>query len=100
MKPGTNDIPLKLRISGRKLEELQKYTGQMCEAFGLDQKIANYKGVRPITLYSWDLDCILDVLHIVLEDKREYPDKKDEAYIKLQELYVALKQAYKETYGN
>jgi hypothetical protein len=100
MKPGKNDIPLKLRISGRQLEELQKHTGQMCEAFGLDHKIANYKGVRPITLYRWDLDCLLDVLHMVLEDTREYPDKKNEAYIKLQELYVELKQAYKETYGN
>jgi hypothetical protein len=26
MKPGTNDIPVKLRISGRQLEELQKHT--------------------------------------------------------------------------
>lgn len=97
MKPGKNDIPIKVKISGRQLEELQKHTGAMCEAFGLDHKIANYKGTRPITLYSWDLDCILDVLHMVLEDKREYPDKTDEGYIKLQELYVELKQAYNDT---
>ena len=70
----------------------------MCEAFGLDRKIENYKGTRPISFYSWDLDCILDVLDIVLNDEKEYPDKKDEGYIKLYELYVDLKKADKETY--
>lgn len=71
----------------------------MVEAFGLDTKIYNYKGVRPISFYSWDLDCILDVLDMVLNDKNEYPDKNDEGYIKLQELYIHLKNEYKKTYG-
>ena len=69
----------------------------MCEAFGLDRKVENYKGTRPLSLYSWDLDCILAVLDVVLDDEKEYPDKEDEGYIKLQELYVDLKKAYKET---
>ncbi len=98
MKPGKNDIPIKRKISGRQLEELQKHAWQMCEAFGLDRKVENYKGTRPISFYSWDLDCILAVLDMVLDDEKEYPDKKDEGYIKLQELYVELKEAYKETY--
>ncbi len=98
MKPGKNDIPINRKISGRQLEELQKHTWQMCEAFGLDRKIENYKGTRPISFYSWDLDCILDVLDMTLDDEKEYPDKKDEGYIKLYELYVDLKKAYKETY--
>ena len=42
MKPGRNDLPIKIKISGRQLEELQKYTWQMIEAFGLDTKIDNY----------------------------------------------------------
>ena len=70
----------------------------MCEAFGLDRKIENYKGTRPISFYRWDLDCILDVLDMALDDEKEYPDKKDEGYIQLYELYVDLKKAYKETY--
>lgn len=98
MKPGKNDIPVKLKIFGRQLEELQKHTWQMCEAFGLDRKIENYKGTKAISFYSWDLDCILDVLDMVLDDEKEYPDKKDEGYIKLYELYEDLKKAYKETY--
>jgi hypothetical protein len=70
----------------------------MCEAFGLDRKVENYKGTRPISFYSWGLDCILTVLDMALDDEKEYPDKKDEGYIKLQELYADLKKSYKETY--
>ena len=70
----------------------------MCEAFGLDRKIEKYKGARPISFYSWDLDCILDVLDMVMNDEKEYPDKNDEGYLKLRDLYVDLKKAYKETY--
>jgi len=99
MKPGKRDIPIKIKISGRQLSELQEHTWKMIEAFGLDTKIENYKGVRPISFYSWDLDCILDVLSMALDDEKEYPDKEDEGYVQLKELYVALKKAYKETYG-
>jgi len=70
----------------------------MCEAFGLDRKIEKYKGTRPISFYSWDLDCILDVLDMVMNDEKEYPDKNDEGYLRLLDLYVDLKRVYKETY--
>jgi hypothetical protein len=70
----------------------------MCEAFGLDSKIDNYKGSRPISFYRWDLDCILDVLEMALDDEKEYPDKKDEGYIHLHELYLDLKKEYDDTY--
>jgi hypothetical protein len=99
MKPGKNDIPVKIKISGRQLSELQKHTWQMCEAYGLDTKIDNYKGIRKISFYSWDLDCVLDVLSMVLDDQEEYPDKEDVEYTKLHDLYVVLKKSYKETYG-
>lgn len=98
MKPGKNDIPIERKISGRQLEELQKHTWQMCESFGLDRKIENYKGTRGISFYRWDWDCILEVLDMVLNDENEYPDKKDEGYIKLYELYADMKKAYKKTY--
>jgi hypothetical protein len=100
VKPGKKDIAIQCKISGRQLEELQKHTWQMCEAFGLDTKIDNYKGVRPISFYSWDLDCLLDVLDMTLNDAKEYPDKQDEGYIQLHKLYVSLKHDYKETYEN
>ena len=99
MKPGKNDIPVKVKISGRQLSELQRHTWQMCEAFGLDRKIENYKGTRQISLYSLDLDCLIDVLWLALEDKKEYPDKEDEGYIQLHDLYIYLKNAHKEVHG-
>ena len=98
MKPGKNDIPIRRKIYGRQLEELQKHTWHMCEAFGLDTRIDNYKGIRPISFYSWDLDCLLDVLDMVLNDEEEYSDKNDDGYITLFELYTDLTKAYKETY--
>ena len=98
MKPGKYDIPIKCKISGTQLEELQKHTWQMGEAFGLDRKIDKYKGARPISFYRWDLDCILDVLGMVLDDKDEYPDKNEDRYVELYELYDDLKKAYKEAY--
>jgi transcription elongation factor Elf1 len=76
MKPVKNDVPIKVKISGRQLTELQKHALQMCEAFGLDRKIENYKGTRPISLYSWDLDCILDVLSMALDDEKDIQTKK------------------------
>lgn len=70
MKPGKRDIPVKVKISGLQLDELQKHTWMMLEAFGLDTRIRNYKGSRPISLYQWDLDCLLDVLYLALEDRK------------------------------
>ena len=90
MKPGKSDIPIRVKISGAQLEELQKHTEHMVESFGLDTKIEKYKGVKPISLYSWDVDCILDVLDFVLNDKEEYPDKNDEGYIALKKLYTRI----------
>jgi len=99
MKPGKNYIPVKVKITGLQLEELQKHTWHMIEAFCLHTKVENYKQVRPISFYSWDLDYILDVLDMVLNDEKEYPDKEDAGYIKLNELYFHLKNEYRETYG-
>jgi len=52
----------------------------MAEAFGLDRKIAAYKGTRPITLYRWDLECLMDVIDMALADQRAYPDQSSSAY--------------------
>ena len=62
MKPGPKDTPYRVLITGRELEELKKHTWQMAEAFGLDRRIEMYQGKRPITLYAWDLDCLVDVM--------------------------------------
>jgi hypothetical protein len=42
---------------------------------GLDTRIENYQGKRPIGFYSWDLECLLDVIDHALKDSKECPDK-------------------------
>jgi hypothetical protein len=98
MKPGRRDIPIKVKITDATLTELKRHTWKMGEAFGLDAKIDAYRGIRPISFYRWDLDCILDVLSMTLDDKKEYPDKNSEGYVRLFELHRDLKKKYEQTY--
>ena len=98
MKPGKNDLAVLQKISGLQLTELQKYTGDMVETFGLDERIYKYKGSRPISLYRWDLDCILDVIDLNLNDTRNYPDHLSEGYSALSELRRILKYEYQKTF--
>jgi hypothetical protein len=91
MKPGSKDKKLKILISGEELSELQRHTWQMAEAFGLDRRIENYKGNRPIGLYSWDFDCLLAVVEMALDDPKEYPDKENQGYKALKNLFDRLK---------
>ena len=72
MKPGPRDIRHELLITGDELRELKRHTYAMAEAFGLDRKIESYKGTRPITLYRWDLECLMDVIETCLADASEY----------------------------
>ena len=39
MKPGPKNKKLNILITGRELEELQKHTHLMAEAFGLDRRM-------------------------------------------------------------
>ena len=80
MKPGPNDVKLATRSTGDELLELQRFTIDMTEAFGLDRGIEAYSGKRPIGLYRRDLDCLLAVMDLALKDWRAYPDKSSSAY--------------------
>ncbi len=80
MKPGSKDIKLEILISGEELSELQRHSCHMVEAFGLDRRIDNYKGKRPIGLYRWNFDCILAVIEYVIDDPKEYPDNQPKKY--------------------
>ena len=70
MKPRSKNIKLKILITGDELFELQKHTYHMAESFGLDRRIENYQGKRPIALYSWDFDCLLAAIEYALEDDK------------------------------
>ena len=100
MKPGSRDHRHRLLISGDELRELKRHTGAMAEAFGLDRKIANYKGTRPLTLYRWDLECLMEVIDLALRHEPDYPDRSAPAYLDLQRLGDRLHQEYDAVYGH
>ncbi len=95
MKPGPNDVKLKILITGDELLELQRFTLDMAEAFGLDRRIEVYSGKRPIGLYRWDLDCLLAVMDNAVKDLRAYPDKASSSYAALKRLHDRLQEEYR-----
>ena len=91
MKPGSKDIKYFIKIEGTELDELQKLTWMMAESFGLDTRIGNYAGKRPIGLYRWDIECLTIVIECALNDPDECPQKNSPEYQALCELYEKLK---------
>ena len=99
MKPGSGDVRVQMLIDGEELDQLKRHTWQMVEAFGLDSRIERYKGRRPIGLYRWDMDCLIDVVDIALNDTREYPSKENSDYLALKRLRDRLKEEYQRAFG-
>ncbi len=99
MRPGSREKKYSIRITGQELEELKKFTWQMAEAFGLDQRIERYQGQRAIGLYRWDLDCLEDVTSLALTDKREYPDQSGPAYEAMKRLHQRIQSLRKTAYA-
>ena len=81
-------------ISDDELIELQRHTYLMAEAFGLDSRIERYKGKRPIGLWRWDMDCLIDVVSIALDNRTEYPSRESSAWLALRNLHARLKEEY------
>lgn len=98
MKPEKNDIRIKILITGLELEELHRHVWQMAESFGLDRRIENYRGKRPIGLYRWDIERLMNVMSSALNDPEYYPSRTTNKYLALAELEKRLKQIYNETY--
>jgi hypothetical protein len=79
-------------ITGMELDELQRFDWMVAEAFGLDRRIANYQGVRPIGLYRWDIECLVDVINSVLDDPEYYPTQDSPAYQAIKNLCDRLQK--------
>ncbi|MCC6127419.1 MAG: hypothetical protein IT426_20870 [Pirellulales bacterium] len=99
MKPGSRDEQYKILIAGRELEELRKFTWSMADAFGLDRRIEKYRGVRPLGLSRWDLDCLESILDLALDDEKEYPEKSGPGYEALKQLADRIKRLREEAYA-
>jgi hypothetical protein len=77
MRPGPRDNPVRIKIEGEELRELQEHTGAMAESFGLDRKIGKYQGTRPLALYRWDVECLLDPLDMTIEEAETWSKRND-----------------------
>jgi len=98
MKPRKKDKKVNILIQGKELSELKRHAELMVEAFGLDRRIENYQGKRPIGFYRWDLDCLIDVIEIASNDPDEYPDKESLEYKALSDLHARLKKEYQRNF--
>ena len=86
IKPGGKDRKASILITGIELDELQRFVWMMVESFGLDRRIANYQGVRPIGLWRWDIECLVDVINSVLDDPEYYPTQNTPEYLAIKTL--------------
>lgn len=99
IKPGSKDKKVSLLIAEDELTELKRLTWLMAESFGLDRRIENYRGNRPIGFYSWDLECLLAVLDHASKDGAAYPDKTTSGYDALTQLSGRLLEEYDKAFG-
>jgi hypothetical protein len=90
IKPGRGDRKASILITGVELEELQRFDWMMAETFGLDRRIINYKGMRPIGLYRWDIEWLVDVINSVLDDPEYYPNQNSSEYVAIKNLRERL----------
>ncbi len=75
MKAGKNDKKAYLQFTPEELDFLQDNTWQMAESFGLDTRIGNLIGKKPVGFYSWDLECLQEV---TLSARAEAPIQQQE----------------------
>ena|SRR6266849_3749348 len=98
MKPGKYDRTHPFLIAGVELRELKRHTEELPQSFGLDHHLQCYQGTRPITLYRWDPEYLLDVLSMALDDRHQYPSQRSESYLALKAVDDRFKQEYDSSY--
>jgi hypothetical protein len=92
VKPGSKDRQANILITGLALAELQRFDWMMAESFGLDRRIANYKGKRSIGLWRWDIECLLSVIDSVLGDPEYYPIQGSPGHLAIKDLRDRLQK--------
>jgi len=96
VRPGKYDRKHQVLIKGAELRELKEL--DLTESFGLDSRIERYQGKRPLGLYRWDLEALLDALSLALHEPDDYysPPLNKRAIKKLLE---QLQAEYESAYG-
>ena len=82
LKPGKNDIKVKIKFEPDELDLLQENTWQMAESFGLDTRIANLTGKREVGFYMWDLEC-LEAVAMDLKETEKNTQLSERLYMKI-----------------
>jgi hypothetical protein len=67
MRLGKYDRKHHLLITGAELRELKEL--DLAESFGRDRRIERYEGKRPLGLYRWDLECLVESLSMVWDGR-------------------------------
>jgi hypothetical protein len=96
MKPGKYDRKHQLLITGAELRELKEL--DLAESFGLDRRIELYEGKRPLGLYRWDLEYLVESLSMVL-DGRYYGELPAKRRPTVQRLHDRVRAEYDSAYG-
>ena len=84
-------------IKGAELRELKELS--LPESFGLERRVERYHGKRPIVLYRWDLECLLDTLSLEMTDRPLHPKLRRRDLAALESLYDRLRKEYDVAYG-
>lgn len=96
IKPGKYDVLVHVLIQGEELDALQAHSHHLAETYGLDRRIERYAGKRPLQLYQWDVEWLIDALEL-LEETRHRP-RQLAARAALANLKTRLLAIYAETY--
>ena len=96
VRPGKYDRKHYFLIQGAELRELKEL--DLAESFGLDRRIERYQGKRPLGLYRWDIEGLLDALSIILDQPDDYysPPANKRA---IKKLHARLQGEYDSAYG-
>ena len=98
MKPGKRDIKINFLIQGKELVALHNISFLLSECFGLDARIDNYKGKRPIGLYQWDFECLLGGIEYALNADASTFTNTQKDRNDLVSLFDRMKKMYQQTY--
>lgn len=93
-----------VRFTEEEYDELIWNACCLHECFGLDRRIANYKGVKPIGLEAWEIEALYEVYRTILEDvtaigHKEYANKKSPEYQALLSLVTKLQVLYDDAFN-
>ena len=97
LKPGKYDRRHRILIRGVELQALKLLA--MPESFGLESRIRRYEGKRPIGLYRWDWECLLDAWSLEWADRPQHRRLRRRDIDALKSLYERLRKEYDSVYG-